>query len=107
MSRDASGRFLKGSRPVGRAKGTPDKVSAQVRAAAAAYGPKAIAELARLALHATSEAVQVAACKELLDRAIGKAVQPHSGEGGEGPVIVQVITGVPRSTHSLAAGTSC
>jgi hypothetical protein len=65
---------------------------------------KAIAELARLALHATSEAVQVAACKELLDRAIGKAVQPHSGEGGEGPVIVKVITGVPRSTHSLVAG---
>jgi hypothetical protein len=51
----------------------------------------------RLALHAKNEAVQVAACKELLDRAIGKAVQPHSGEGGEGPVIVQVITGVPRA----------
>jgi hypothetical protein len=101
LSRDTHGRFLKGSRPVGRAKGIPDKVSAEIRAAAAAYGPKVIAELRRLALHATNEATRVAACKELLDRAIGKAVQPHSGEGGEGPVIVQVITGVPRSTHFL------
>jgi hypothetical protein len=72
--------FLKGSRPVGRAKGTPDKVSAEVRAVAAAQGPKVIAELACLALHATNEATRVAARKELLDRAIGKAVQPHSGE---------------------------
>jgi hypothetical protein len=61
--------------------------------------PFADAELARLALHAENEAVQVAACKELLDRAIGKAVQSHTGEGGEGPVIVQVITGVPRATE--------
>jgi hypothetical protein len=59
--------------------------------------PKVIAELERLALHATNEAVRVAACKELLDRAIGKAVQPHSGETGGGPVVVQVITGVPRA----------
>jgi hypothetical protein len=56
-----------------------------------------IKELVRLALHATNEATRVAACKELLDRAIGKAVQPHAGESGEGPVIVQVITGVPRA----------
>jgi hypothetical protein len=58
---------------------------------------KVIAELVRLALHAKNEAVQVAACKELLDRAIGKAIQPHTGESGEGPIVVQVITGVPRA----------
>jgi hypothetical protein len=71
MSRDTHGRFFKGSRPVGCAKGTPDRVSAEVRAAAAAYGPKVIAELVRLAMHANT---RVAACKELLDCAIGKAV---------------------------------
>jgi hypothetical protein len=54
---------------------------------------------AGLALHAENEAVQVAACKELLDRAIGRAVQPHTGEGAEGPVIIQVVTGVPRATE--------
>jgi hypothetical protein len=43
------------------------------------------------------EAVRVSAAKELLDRALGKAMQPHSGESGEGPVIVQVVTGVPRA----------
>lgn len=91
MSRDANGRFLKGSRPVGRAKGTLDKVSAEVRAAAAAYGPQVIAELLRLALHATNEAVRVSASKELLDRAIGKAIQPHSGEDGEGPIEVRHV----------------
>jgi hypothetical protein len=100
MSRDAHGRFLKGSRPVGRAKGTPDKVSAEVRALAATHGPKVIAELVRLASHAKNEATRVAACKELLDRAIGKAVQPVSGSEREGPVVIQVITGVPRAIES-------
>jgi hypothetical protein len=90
-------RFLKGSRPVGRAKGTPDKVSAEVRALAATHGPKVIAELVRLALHAKNEATRVSACKELLDRAIGKAVQPISSYGEDEPVIIEVITGVPRN----------
>jgi hypothetical protein len=54
-------------------------------------------ELVRLALHSRNEATRVAACKELLDRAIGKAVQPVNGDTGEGPFIVQVITGVPRA----------
>jgi hypothetical protein len=52
--------------------------------------------LARLAERGESDAVKVAACKELLDRAIGKAIQPHAGEGGEGSVVIQVVTGVPR-----------
>ena len=63
--------------------------------------PHVLKELVRLALHATNEATRVAACKELLDRAIGKAVQPHAGEAGEGPVTIQVITGVPRAIESL------
>jgi hypothetical protein len=81
----------------GRQIGSVNKNTAEIKALAFEIAPKAIAELARLALHAENEAVQVAACKELLDRAIGKAVEPHAGEGGEGPVIVQVITGVPRA----------
>jgi hypothetical protein len=44
-----------------------------VKALAGKYGPEAIAELARLALHAESEQARVAACKEILDRAYGKA----------------------------------
>ena len=43
------------------------------------YGPEAIAELARLATQAESEAARVAAIKELLDRGYGRAVQPIEG----------------------------
>lgn len=39
---------------------------------------------------AESEAAQIAATKELLDRGYGKAAQPQTGEGGEGPVVTQV-----------------
>jgi hypothetical protein len=62
--------------------------------------PDMIKELARLALHSQNDAVRVSAAKELLDRALGKAVQAVSGEDGEGPLIVQVITGVPRAIAS-------
>jgi hypothetical protein len=48
-----------------------------------------IAELKRLATD-PNPAVRVAACKELLDRGIGKAAQPIVGEG-EGPVEVRHI----------------
>jgi hypothetical protein len=74
----------------------PD-TTAEIKGLAMKPARDAIKELARLALHAESEAVQVAACKELLDRAIGKAVQPLSGADGEGPAVIQVITGVPRA----------
>src|ERR1700746_222463 len=81
----------------GRKPGQSNKNTAEVKALAMKDVPHVLKELVRLALHATNEATRVAACKELLDRAIGKAVQPRSGESGEGPVIVQVITGVPRA----------
>jgi len=44
------------------------------------YGPDALQELFRLAKHAESEQARVAACKEILDRAYGKSVQPIHGE---------------------------
>src|SRR5262249_39813230 len=81
----------------GRRQGSPNKNTAEIKALAMQDMSRVMQELVRLALHAKNEATRVAACKELLDRAIGKAVQPHSGETGEGPVVVQVITGVPRS----------
>jgi hypothetical protein len=80
----------------GRQKGTTNKNTALIKEIAIKDAPEMIKELVRLALHATNEAVRVAAAKELLDRAIGKAVQPVSGDIGEGQ-IVQVVTGVPRA----------
>ena len=64
------------SKTGGRKKGTPNKATADVRALAEKYGPKAIAELARLATKAKSEATRVAAIRELLDRAYGRPGQP-------------------------------
>jgi hypothetical protein len=92
--------FQKGHKRIpnsGRQRGTTNKNTAPIKALALKTAPDVIKELTRLALHSTNEAVQVSACKELLDRAIGKATQPHSGETGEGPIVVQVITGVPRA----------
>jgi hypothetical protein len=51
------------------------KVVAEVRELARKYADKAVEELGRLALEATSEASRLAAIKEVLDRAYGKARQ--------------------------------
>lgn len=68
----------------GRKPGTPNKITAEVRALAQQYSPAAFAELARLATQATSEQARVAAIKEILDRAYGKSPQALevTGEGG-------------------------
>jgi hypothetical protein len=54
------------------------KVLSEVRELARAHGAGAVAELGRLALKAKSEAVRVAACRELLDRGYGKPEQHAS-----------------------------
>jgi hypothetical protein len=91
--------FKKGDpRPpgAGRKPGQPNKHTSEIKALAYNFAPKAIKKLVSLIEHSQNEAVVVSACKELLDRGIGRAVQPHSGEDGTGPVIVRVVTGVPR-----------
>ena len=50
-----------------------NKATADVKALAGQYGEDAIKRLAWLMKNAESEAAQVAAAKELLDRAYGKA----------------------------------
>ena len=59
----------------GRAAGTPNKSTAEIRELAGQYGAAALAELARLGTHANSEQARVSACKEILDRAYGKSTQ--------------------------------
>lgn len=78
--------FEPGNKLAGSRKGVPNKATAEIKGLAQKHAPEAIKELARLAKAAESEAARVAAIKELLDRGYGKAAQPHTGEGGEGPV---------------------
>lgn len=89
-----------GTRGVGRPKGAPNKITRDIRALAGQHSPKAIKRLAYLIDHAESEAAQVAACKELLDRAHGKATQPISGDD-TAPPIQYVVWPVPL--HKLEA----
>ena len=76
----------KGTRVGGRQKGTPNKVTAEIKAIAQKHGPAAVRELARLATEADQGSTRVAAIKELLDRGYGKAAQPVTGADGEGPI---------------------
>lgn len=67
--------MAKGKKTGGRTKGTLNKATEEVRELAKKHGPKAIKELSRLVTEAESEQARVSACKELLDRAYGKAPQ--------------------------------
>jgi len=71
---------MKGRKTGGRRPGSLNKATADVKAAASKYGPKALKRLAWLMDNAVSHAAQVAACKELLDRAYGKAPQALVGD---------------------------
>ena len=81
----------KGVRIAGRQKGTPNKSTAEIKDLARAFGPQAVAELARIAgltkgIPSENEQTRVAAIKELLDRGYGKSTQPISGDENGPPV---------------------
>ena len=100
---------MKGRKTGGRQKGAPNKATAEVKALAREYAPTALREIARLACEAESESVRVAACKEILDRAYGKATQPHSGSDDGEPFRISVVqyrvrTGVPRHDDQVPIG---
>lgn len=84
----------KGTRIGGRAKGTPNKATAEVRDIARQYAPSIVAELARLAHDAESEQARVAAGREILDRAYGRAPQAvDMALDGELRTVIEVIRG--------------
>lgn len=59
----------------GRPKGAKNKATGELQDLARTHTPKAMKELARLALGAESEQARVAAIKEILDRGYGKPGQ--------------------------------
>lgn len=97
-----------GERRGGRQKGTPNKVSLEIRELARAYGPEAIAELARLAgltkgAGSDNEQTRVSAIKELLDRGYGKATQVIAGDDTKPPVKLEVTAAGDRLRAMLDA----
>jgi len=66
---------MKGKKTGGRKKGVLNKVSNDAMALATEYAPAALMELARLSVDAEHEQTRVSACREILDRAYGKAPQ--------------------------------
>jgi hypothetical protein len=70
-----------GRRPgSGRRKGTPNFMTRELKEICRQEAPILVKELIRLATGAESEAVRVAAIKELFDRGYGRSVQPIHGE---------------------------
>ena len=70
----------------GRAAGTPNKATGEIRDLVRQYCPAAVVELARLATKANSEQARVSAIKELFDRGFGKAIQPIAGSAEGDPI---------------------
>ena len=83
-----------GERRGGRAKGTPNKSTEEIRelVMTKVHGPEAIAEAARLMKNAQSEATKIAAINLLLDRGYGKSIEKmeHGGPDG-GPITLEAL----------------
>jgi len=69
-----------------RPKGAKNKTEHDVRVMARKHGPRMIEHLAAIAERGESESARVTAIKEILDRAYGKPVQPHDGDGNGGSI---------------------
>ena len=78
----------------GRKKGTPNKVTANLKLLAGRHGREAIAAILEIARSAENEQTRLAAWRELLDRGFGKPAQ-YSEIGGGAPLRLIVETGVP------------
>ena len=80
----------------GRPKGVPNKNTQQIKMLALQAAPLAMATLISLAKSGKTEQVRVAASKEILDRALGKATQPI----GQDPELGQLgVLLVPHKTE--------
>lgn len=74
----------------GRQKGTPNKATADIKAACQKHGPEMVKHLVEIAGNKEHPA-RVQAIKELLDRGYGKAAQPHTGEAGSGDIVIRIV----------------
>lgn len=97
--RNEQGRFEKGRS--GNPSGRPAVVKT-IQELARAHGPRAIQAIAELATGSQDEKIRLAAWRELLDRGYGRAPQAITGEGGEGPAVIIIDSGIARDAGSAA-----
>lgn len=65
-----------------------------IRSLARKHTTLAINTLAAIARRSKSDTARVQASSYLIERGWGKAIQPHAGEDGEGPIVVEIINKV-------------
>lgn len=92
--------MAKGRKTGGRQKGVPNKSTADIKALAQEYTPRAVVVLADIMEHSESDPARVAAIKELLERGHGKVTQPVAGDGDGGPIRLIVATGIDRPPNA-------
>jgi hypothetical protein len=63
----------------GRKKGSPNKITREIKEIAHQYGPGALKELARIAHTGRGEAARVAACRKILDRPTARQCSQSKG----------------------------
>lgn len=75
-----------GERRGGRQKGTPNKVTAELKGLAREHTEEALAALVGVMRASDSDAAKVSAAREILDRGYGKASTVLSGDEDGGPL---------------------
>jgi hypothetical protein len=88
--------MAQGVKTGGRKAGTPNKATADIKAAAQAYTEDALATLAQIMKAGESEAARVAAANSILDRGFGKPRQSMDLDATT-DMTVEIVTGVPRA----------
>ncbi len=87
-----------GRRPgAGRKKGSRNKTTAELMAAAQEYSTEALETFLAIMRGGDSDTARLAAADKMLDRGHGKAPQPQTGEGGKGPIELRVGWLQPQS----------
>jgi hypothetical protein len=76
--------MARGSKTGGRLVGTPNKATMEIKEAARKYGYAALEQLNHIMTMGKTDAVKVAAARELLDRAYGKPAQAITTEQDQG-----------------------
>lgn len=75
--------MAKGRKTGGRRAGTPNKATADVKAAASKYTAEALETLAEIMRDSENDSARVAAADKLLDRGHGKSRQPLDHDVGD------------------------